>query len=164
MEHTDNGTKVKSLATLINELSVAGYQSEYGRTPYNAISDVVVELDKETRVKTSFWKGEEGVNYTFANVGSEIVWRVSKVTASQKRTNLVGMVIASMYDSDDMEWNIPDVAVVIDRIRELASAGKTDAWKNAVAKWERMVEKDLKENPTSTWAILQGSVYMIHAA
>jgi len=46
------------------------------------------------------------------------------------------------------------------RIREIASLGRTDRWRNAVEAWALMIEDD---SQPLEWAFLQYGVYAAHA-
>lgn len=92
---------------------------------------------------------------------------MSKVTATDKRYEMVGIISHSVIEAVKDETGIHNVWLISDRtviaaiIREyLAPLGRTERWSASVEGWARMVEAE----DSLEWAFLQGSIWAAHAA
>lgn len=83
-------------------------------------------------------------------------------TPTDRRMAAVGRIVNYWgWKYYDFAATIPDadVVAIIGEIDELMKLGRTERWRKAVRQWQHMVNGN-----RDRWALLQGSVYMNHAA
>lgn len=92
--------------------------------------------------------------------------------AQQKRYDAISAVTARFINEQHGYQVTPGTTVtaVMEAIEELRCLGRTERWKANVTRWKNMV-KEADECETASarerhlhWAILQGNVYIGHAA
>lgn len=98
---------------------------------------------------------------------------MASTAAQLRRFNGIGDVVAMVLDAEDGYSVRPEVTVdiIVQAMEELRALGRTERWQNNITRWQNMVkecdqyDRDA-EGWTSHmhWAILQGNVYVGHAA
>lgn len=98
---------------------------------------------------------------------------MASIRAQERRFAGIRAVTELALDSDNDYIVNPLITVdeIVACIEELRGLGKTDRWQNAITRWRGMVRECNDYHPHSEpwkrhlhWAILQGNVYMGHAA
>jgi hypothetical protein len=85
---------------------------------------------------------------------------MSKLSAQDKRYAAIKLVSESNYPTIEA-MTAAGIEAVAREIEAIASLGRTDRWREAVAYWAAMVRDE--SNPRA-WALLQGSISCAHAA